>query len=272
MLHHIIHQHPNANQQYLVFIHGFCADHQVWDALIPHLQDHYHLLLLDMPGYGKSAQLPQGVWTMEQVADSVLQLLHHYHIPPCIIIGHSMGGYVATTFAERHPEQINGLLLFHTTTFEDSETKKRNRRMAIHLIQKHGTRAFLAAFYDSLFTKAYSQHHNQIINEQEQRALQIPMEVIVRSSEAMIDRPDRSGLLPHLQVPVAYIAGTHDNFTPYQHNFAECYLPAVAKFYLLPQVGHMAMWEDTSAAARAIIQFAQFCQHHTATPLLVKNP
>lgn len=249
--------HHHANRPYLVLVHGFCSDHQVWDAFIPILSPHYNLLLPDMAGYGQSEMWNE--WTIEGMADMIAALLITENISRCLLIGHSMGGYVAITFAHRHADKLLGLMLFHTTAFDDDEVKKRNRRQAIYLIQKYGTRPFLTAFYDSLFTKPYAKQHPEVVNVQEQRAERLSMDVIVRSSEAMIARPDRSFVLAQLNCPVAYVMGAHDTFTTYRRSLDECYLPKISCLYWLPNAGHMSMWEDTKQSSAHVLAFAAFC-------------
>lgn len=256
-INYALHSQAN-NTNWLVLVHGFCSDHQVWDAFVPLLLPHYNLLLPDMAGYGQSDMCDE--WTIEGMADRIAALLAAENISSCVLVGHSMGGYVAITFAQRHTHLLKGLLLFHTTAFDDDEVKKRNRRQAIHLIQKYGTRPFLTAFYDSLFTKQYAKQHNDVVNAQELRAEQLSMDVIVRSSEAMIARPDRSFVLSQLPCPVGYVMGQHDTFTTYRRNLDECYLPKISCLYLLPQAGHMSMWEDTEQSSACVLGFAAFCE------------
>ncbi|MBL7787808.1 MAG: alpha/beta hydrolase [Chitinophagales bacterium] len=253
-INYALHQQA-PKRPWIVLIHGFCSDHLVWDACVPILRQHYNLLLPDLAGYGKSDMTTER-WTIESMADRIAALLQHESIERCIILGHSMGGYVSITFADLYPQMVAGLLLCHTTTFDDDEQKKQNRRKAVQLIEKFGTRPFLTVFYDDLFLKEYARQNNEVVNEQENRALQLPAKIIIDSSNAMIARPSRAGVLERLTCPVGWLIGKQDNFTTYEKNLAEIYLPQQSCVYVMSNCGHMSMWEDTQKATNYMLDFA----------------
>ena len=244
---------------WLCFVHGFCADHRVWNAFVERLTNSpaYNLILPDLMGYGRSEL--SDTWTLEAQADQLGALLDYERINKCILVGHSMGGYASITFAERYARYLDGLLLFHTSAIEDDELKKKNRKKAIRLIERYGTKPFLAAFYDSLFMKSYAKARPEVVNAQEDRALQLPARTIIESSEAMIARPSRDAVIEQLNCPVGYVMGRHDTFTTYQKSLEEVHLPALACLYVLDEAGHMSMWEDTVGSLAAVLDFANFC-------------
>jgi pimeloyl-ACP methyl ester carboxylesterase len=65
-------------------------------------------------------------------ADCIHALLRHENISSCIMLGHSMGGYITLAFAEKYPLLLTGLGLIHSTAFADSEEKKKNRARALN--------------------------------------------------------------------------------------------------------------------------------------------
>ena len=68
------------------------------------------------------------------------------------IIGHSMGGYIALAFAEKYPDLLNGLGLFHSTAYADDEVKKETRRKGIEFIKNNGVELFLKSTTPNLFS------------------------------------------------------------------------------------------------------------------------
>src|SRR6478609_4304829 len=98
----------------IILLHGFPMNQRVWDDFVPLLSNHYKVITLDLPGFGDSS-LPQLPFTIDQVADIVLDWISVEKIHESTIIGHSLGGYVALAMVEKRPELFSGLGLFHST-------------------------------------------------------------------------------------------------------------------------------------------------------------
>jgi pimeloyl-ACP methyl ester carboxylesterase len=67
------------------------------------------------------------MYTMEDNADAVHSVLSELGIRKSILVGHSMGGYVALAFAELYPEYVKGLALLNSTARADSEERIEDR-------------------------------------------------------------------------------------------------------------------------------------------------
>ena len=119
-----------GNKPVLVFLHGFCENKQIWEQFTQPLQANYRLILIDLPGFGDNT-VPRPDYTMESGAVYVREVLTSLAIQKCVLIGHSMGGYVGLAFAEKYPELLLGLVLFHSSALPDSAEKKENRNKTI---------------------------------------------------------------------------------------------------------------------------------------------
>src|SRR5688572_9814357 len=96
----------------IVLLHGFGEDSTVWRNQETIFPDH-RLLIPDLPGSGSSAIIVN--MSMEGLAQSVLAVLDAEQIDRCVLIGHSMGGYITLAFAEHFGERLTGFGLFHST-------------------------------------------------------------------------------------------------------------------------------------------------------------
>jgi pimeloyl-ACP methyl ester carboxylesterase len=92
------------------------------------------VITIDLLGHGETECLGY-VHTMEDNADAVHSVLLELGIRKSILVGHSMGGYVALAFAELYPEYVKGLALLNSTASADSEERKLNRDRAIRVKQ-----------------------------------------------------------------------------------------------------------------------------------------
>ena len=98
----------------VVLLHGYLESLLVWDDFIPLLYKQVRVVTLDLPGHGISVVTGE-CHTMEFLADTVAEGLKALGIERCTLVGHSMGGYVALAFCERHPEMLDGLVLLSST-------------------------------------------------------------------------------------------------------------------------------------------------------------
>ena len=118
----------------IVLLHGYLESMLVWEDFIPYLYKDLRVVTLDLPGHGISVVTGE-CHTMEFLADTVAEGLKALGIERCTLVGHSMGGYVALAFCERHPEMLDGLVLLSSTPNPDTEEKAENRRREIALVQ-----------------------------------------------------------------------------------------------------------------------------------------
>jgi pimeloyl-ACP methyl ester carboxylesterase len=89
----------------VVLLHGFLENKTMWKDLVPNLSKKNRVLSIDLLGHGETESLGY-VHSMEENAEIVKAVLSHLKIRKAVIIGHSMGGYVALAFAEMFPTYI----------------------------------------------------------------------------------------------------------------------------------------------------------------------
>eukprot|EP01136_Pigoraptor_vietnamica_P003503 Opistho-1_new@32825 len=110
----------NIMKKAVVLLHGFGEDATIWSGYVPFLQKDFYMIV---PEYARLSNLK----SIEDYADFVEKEVTSKGFEKCVIIGHSMGGYIALAFAEKYPEKVLGLGLFHSTAFADSDEKKAAR-------------------------------------------------------------------------------------------------------------------------------------------------
>lgn len=90
-------------------IHGVTASHRSWSLLADALPD-VRVVAPDLRGRGRSNQIV-GPFGMAAHADDMAAALHHIGVDNVVVVGHSMGGFVALVTADRHPEAVRALVL-----------------------------------------------------------------------------------------------------------------------------------------------------------------
>ena len=90
-------------------VHGVTANHRSWALVADALPD-VRLIAPDLRGRGRSGELP-GPWGMAAHADDLAAVLETMAVGPVLVVGHSMGAFVAVATGERHPDLIGEVLL-----------------------------------------------------------------------------------------------------------------------------------------------------------------
>ncbi len=100
------------NQQSMVLVHGLGNNaSKDWYKLIPELSKKYHLILLDLPGFGGSEYDETQFYTPQLYASLIQWIIEQYAHPEPILMGHSLGGAVSLKFASDYPESLQKLVL-----------------------------------------------------------------------------------------------------------------------------------------------------------------
>jgi pimeloyl-ACP methyl ester carboxylesterase len=240
----------------LVFLHGFCESKELWAEFTKPLESKFRIVALDLPGFGENTQRIEG-YSMESMADHVKQDLDNLDIKKCILIGHSMGGYVSMAFAEKYGQMLNGLCLFHSSALPDTEEKKENRNKTIEFVNKHGVDVFMQSFVEPLFYADNRKRLREEIDLMIEIGKKTPKHSIIHGLAAMRDRPDRTSELKKIKCPVLFIFGKEDGAVPLEKALEQCHLPKNSMTNFLGKTGHMGMYERAYETRKAIEKFAE---------------
>jgi pimeloyl-ACP methyl ester carboxylesterase len=245
----------SGNGPVILLLHGYLESLKVWNILVDELKHDFRIIAPDLPGHGHS-EVSEEVQTMDSMAEAIMHLLYHLNIENCFIIGHSMGGYVALAFLEKYPKMVNGISLFHSSPFADTEEKKLNRDREIELI-KTGKKEQI---YNTHTPKTFANENVPIFSEQIEKLKSTAKKTddngIIAVLEGMKIRPDRSALLKNTKTPVQYIIGKKDNFIPFDI-IGRLGLPENAVLVILENSGHMGMFEEKDKSLQAIRNFVK---------------
>jgi pimeloyl-ACP methyl ester carboxylesterase len=234
----------------VVLVHGFGEDSSVWVNQVEHLKGRCRLFIVDLP-----VRENKDEWTLPFFAEGIKEMLDKEQVPSCTMIGHSMGGYITLAFADRYPEMLNAFGLFHSSAFADSEEKIKTRKKGIKFIRENGPAPFLETMIPNLFSDHSRESMPDIVNKAKEVRHNFSGPALVRYYEAMIERPDHTGVLKKSKVPVLFIMGKYDTAVPVEDGLKQCHLPENAYIHILRRSGHMGMLEEKESANLALDKF-----------------
>jgi len=233
----------------LVLLHGYPLDHHLWDEVVPLLQDQFDVILPDLRGFGGSSTV-DSFYTMEDIASDIAGLLDFLGIPKAIIVGHSMGGYVALAFARLYPERVAGLCLVSSQVLADTPAKREDRFKTAAEVADKGIATVVEAMTPKFTSDTRLQEFARNSMEQQQPA------AYIGALKAMGERVDSTPFLSRMDYPVVIVHGDADNLIPIDR--AREVKAALPSAYLveISGAGHMPMMEVPEKTAEALRHFA----------------
>lgn len=240
----------------LVFLHGFCESKQVWAEFMKPLQQQFRTIALDLPGHGGNTGISIP-YSMESMAEEVKHRLEELDVDECILVGHSMGGYVSMAFAEKYSYMLRGLCLFHSSALPDTDEKKENRTKTIDFVKRNGVTEYINPFIEPLFHPENRDRLKEEIEMMKEIGRQTPEATVVGALAAMRDRSDRTHVLQEAKFPVLFIFGKEDGAVPLEKALEQCHLPDNSTVLFLGKIGHMGMFERREETQKALKNFAE---------------
>jgi pimeloyl-ACP methyl ester carboxylesterase len=113
----------------VILLHGFGSSLLTWDDWAPRLSEHHRVVRFDLPGSGLSDPDSTGDYTDARTMTLMIALMDRLGIQRASIVGNSIGGRIAWTFAAAHPERVDRLVLISVSRARGSSTA-RSRRSA----------------------------------------------------------------------------------------------------------------------------------------------
>lgn len=121
--------------QTVVLLHGSWHDGDQWSEVLPLLGQQYHCLAPDLIGFGESQRLAdRSVYSIAMQVRTLAELLDSLRIESAVLIGHSLGAWVAARYALQYPERVRGLCVLEPEGLTyDPKRWRRSRWLASSL-------------------------------------------------------------------------------------------------------------------------------------------
>jgi len=235
----------------VVLLHGFLENQTMWNAFLPELSKKYRIITIDLLGHGETESLGY-IHSMEDQADMVHHILHELKIRKAVLVGHSMGGYVALAFAELYPDAMKGLFLLNSTSRADSDERKINRDRAIVAVKQNYTN-FVRMSIANLFSENNRERLEEQIEKVKIEALKTPLQGIVAALEGMKIRKDREVILHFAPYPMQLVLGKNDGVLNYDDNLDQIENTKV-ELTTFPD-GHMSHIENQEELLKVFLSF-----------------
>ncbi|GAB3639975.1 alpha/beta fold hydrolase [Spirosoma arcticum] len=265
--------------QPLILIHGWSSDSTQWYYLKKRLSQSYRLMLMDLPGLGKSGKPENKDYSLDKFARDLDAVIDLAGSRKPIVLGHSIGGMTILTYCKqlsaRLSDRVAGLVLVHTTFTNPVKTSILSGlltalerpvlrplcRLLIWfapLVQISNYMKYLngSQHLTNHFTGFAGTETRGQLDHVSRLSASSPVGVIARGMLAMFDY-DATAVLPTINVPVLVIAAAQDRLTKREASeYIAQHVPNAQLIVLQPS-GHMGALERGNEMAEAVDQFGQ---------------
>jgi 3-oxoadipate enol-lactonase len=211
---------------------------------------------VDLRGFGRSgkADAPMAIGLL---AEDLISLVSDLQLAPVVVVGHSMGGYVALKALSLKPSHFSGLVLLNSRAEADGPESRMARMETAREVRANGGEGFRRGFLDKLLSDASTKSRPNLSTELSEMMTETPDYIIARALEAMAERDDFLPFLPHIAVPTLVVAGGEDKVIPLASARELARGIGGARLAIIPRAGHMANMENSQAFDSELRDFLQ---------------
>lgn len=233
----------------VLFLHAFPFSSDLWREQVARLPPGWTARVPDLPGFGAS---PPGAASLDAWARDLLAQPDQSHGGRPVLVGLSMGGYVALRLLAAAPQRFRGLLLADTRAAADGPEVQARRTAMAQRVRQEGVAWMAEAQIPGLLGATTRATHPDLERAVTRMMLQARPEGVARALEAMRDRPDSSKVAAGLRMPVRVVCGAQDALSPPDEMRALAAGIPGATFHILAGAGHLSCLEAPDGFAEVL--------------------
>ena len=242
----------------VLFFHAFPLGMWIYDAQVAALEKTHRTVRFDARGFGGTPP-GDGPLSMEKIADDGVALLDELGLGQAIVVGCSMGGYVALAMARKHRDRVRGLVLLDTRATPDTPEGRAGRSALADRARKEGSGAVAEKFLATLTGPTTRRERPEIQEKLAASILSNPPAGLANALLGMGARADSRPELRAIHVPTLIVCGEEDMVTPPADSKAMAESIPDSTLVLVPRAGHLANLEDPEAVNAALLAFLAGC-------------
>lgn len=239
----------------VLLLHAFPLNSGMWEAQVEALGDRFRLIAPDFQGFGGSdAPEDRSLYSMDSFADHLAGLLDDLAIDKTVLVGLSMGGYVAFSFLRRHGDRVRALVLADTRAEADPPEGVEKRSGQQKQVESEGTAGLVDALPGALLGATTRDSKPDVV-DRSRKLMDNPPAGFIGALEAMKNRVDSSDDAAKVHVPTLVLVGEEDALTPPDAARRLHELIAGSKLVVIPGAGHLSNLEAPEAFNGALGEF-----------------
>jgi pimeloyl-ACP methyl ester carboxylesterase len=241
----------------LILLHGFASSLETWQAWAERLSPHYRVIRFDLPGFGLTGPDPTGDYSDARGVAIIAALMDRLGLSRATVIGNSMGGKLAWTFAAAHPDRTTKLILvspdgFASPGFEYDRKPEVPAIIGIfpYILPRPILMMNLSPAYADpkrLDEATITRYRDMLLGPGDRRA------TIARMRQAMLHDPEP--VLRTIQAPTLILWGEKDALIPFSNAADYVRVMPHAALAALPGLGHVPFEEAPDVSLKPVLAF-----------------
>ncbi|MFX0009765.1 MAG: alpha/beta fold hydrolase [Candidatus Hermodarchaeota archaeon] len=191
----------------LLFIHGWLGSSLEWSYQLYHFNPNNHIILLDLPGFGKSDK-PTINYSVDFFTKQIIDFLNLLGYNEVILIGHSLGGLITLNITINRPDLVKKLVLISTPPSISHSFKERVILFCINLIFKFRYVQFLKSSIKKILGTEIENHKFRKLYT---KSREIPKSIVLNAFKNMTLKFELKKRLESILQPTLIIYGTEDS-------------------------------------------------------------
>lgn len=242
----------------VVLLHAFPCDNTMWRAQVrPLIDAGWRVMIPDLPGFGNSGLLPDEP-SLTSVVDVLANSLLARSIDRCVLVGLSVGGYLAMEWLRRHPEMLAAVVMCDTKAGVDTQQAQAGRiALAAAVEGEPATCGLLLRerLLPVLVGATTASSRPEVIETVVEWLDAVAPETVAWYQRAMARRQDSFDTLRWCEIPALVIWGDEDVMSPVEEQEAMVDALRDARLAVIPQAGHLSAIENPEAVTRSLVEF-----------------
>ena len=236
----------------VVLLHAFPLSAEMWRPQLDRVPDGWRFIAPELSTL--PAEAGSRATSIDDFAAAVHALLDELAIDTAIVGGLSLGGYVALAMYRLEPERFSGIVLADTRPQADTRDGRRGREEMRQTLASRG----IGAIADQMLPRLLSlraRENERLVASVRRQIEAVPPAFADDALQAMMTRPDSTGLLPTIACPALVIVGAEDVVTP--PNVASGMQARLSRSTLvtIPGAGHLSNVESPDEFSTALENF-----------------
>jgi pimeloyl-ACP methyl ester carboxylesterase len=236
----------------IVLVHCWAGNSGFWRDQVPALKDKARLVLVDLPGHGRSDK-PHTAYTMDFFASAVLAVMRDAHVDKATLVGHSMGAPIICRVYAQAPQRVEALVAVDGFLHRPALTAEQARQL-VEPFHDANYRTHTTNFINTLFPNPGTEElRGHVLTE----LLDTPQYVMAGAMDGMFDLSQPDWDLKKVNVPILVIAANNptmwnDEYKTYVHG-----LSSKTDYRTIEGAGHWLMMEKPAEFNAALIEELQ---------------
>lgn len=245
-----------AGQPPVLLLHAFPLNAKMWEPQIEALSERWRFIAPDLKGFGAStAPDDRSTYSMDSYAREVKSLLDQIGLDRVVLVGLSMGGYVALAFLRSYPDAVSALVLADTRAEADPPEGKERRTKQQEIVAEQGTAPLIEQLPAGLLGQPTLEKKPDVVANLKRLMEANPPAGFIGGLESMKNRPDSTDELTRIKIPTLVIAGENDGITPVEASRTLHEHIGGSRLVVLPEAGHLSNLEAPEAFNGALAEF-----------------